>query len=1000
MRPLLRVALAVSMLTACTDTSTIGGSSDSLPVADGIGDVNGVSGSDASLDSVGGPWGGKDVVLVDTGNVDSGGTVVGDGGGLLDVGGDVAMQCGAEGDFGCPCEAPKDCLSGYCIGSRDGLVCTEQCVSTCPAGWGCKQDLGSSPDVVFICVPLDLPLCAPCKSNKDCSDETFGLTGSCIPGSAGSAFCGTKCGAEEPCPKGYDCADATDVTGAAAKRCVPQSGECTCSWYAELKGNTTLCDLTNELGTCSGERWCEDGTLVPCDATEPAEETCNGADDDCDGDVDEGLLGLHCEVENEFGLCEGVTDCKGGVGSCSAQIPAAEACDGLDNDCDGEVDEDAKDTDGDGLADCVDDDDDDDEVLDEDDNCPKTKNGDQLDTDLDGKGDVCDPDDDNDQVPDEDDCEPLDGKIYPGAKDDTCDGIDNNCNGETDEQVPNTGPGTDPCNDDDDGDGVLDEQDNCPKTENADQLDTDLDGKGNACDPDDDNDQIPDEDDCEPLDGKVYPGAKDDTCDGIDNNCNGETDEQVPNPGPGTDPCKDDDDGDGDPDTSDCAPTDAAIYHGAPEACDGIDSDCDGGLNDEGSAGCQIFYQDKDADEYGVESVSKCLCQEADKFTATVVGDCDDSKNAAHPGAAEACDGIDNDCDGEVDEPGANGCLTFVLDGDGDGWGKTGDVKCLCAALAPYSATQGGDCNDGNGAVNPDAGESCNGIDDNCNGEKDEGENKPGCNTYFADADGDTYGVVDQSKCLCNVAAPYTATKTGDCNDADGATHPNATELCDGKDNDCSGGVDEEGASGCTTWYKDADGDTYGVGNDKKCLCGKQGTYSTSTAGDCHDGDATVHPGAQEICNGKDDNCVGGTDEEGAQNCQVYYTDNDNDGWGVSPSKCLCGKSGAFKTLTPGDCYDGNGNAHPGQTGWFTTHRGDGSYDYDCNNTQETKWNEVGVCSSLLCINGGKAGWFSGGQVAACGSTVAWATSCYTSWPWECNGGCCANTEQRTQQCR
>ena len=99
-------------------------------------------------------------------------------------------------------------------------------------------------------------------------------------------------------------------------------------------------------------------------------------------------------------------------------------------------------------------------------------------------------------------------------------------------------------------------------------------------------------------------------------------------------------------------------------------------------------------------------------------------------------------------------------------------------------------------------------------------------------------------------------------NDEDDDMYPGAEEVCNGKDDDCDGSIDEEGATGCVTYYRDLDGDGWGT-DDGKCLCGPEGEYTSTLSGDCDDGDSTIYPLAPEICGDlKDNNCDGQIDED------------------------------------------------------------------------------------------------------------------------------------------
>jgi hypothetical protein len=237
---------------------------------------------------------------------------------------------------------------------------------------------------------------------------------------------------------------------------------------------------------------------------------------------------------------------------------------------------------------------------------------------------------------------------------------------------------------------------------------------------------------------------------------------------------------------------------------------------------------------------------DGDGYDASV--DCNDNNAAVHPGATELCNGIDDNCDTQIDEGVKS---TFYADADNDTYGNPNVTTLACSAPTGY-VSNNTDCNDGNINVHPNATEVCNGIDDNCNSQIDEGVKS----TFYADADNDTYGNPNITTLACSAPTGYVSSNT-DCNDGNINVHPNATEVCNGIDDNCNSQIDEGVKS---TFYADADNDTYGNPNVTTLACSAPRGYVSSNT-DCDDNNAAVHPGVTEICNAVDDNCNGTIDE-------------------------------------------------------------------------------------------------------------------------------------------
>lgn len=512
-----------------------------------------------------------------------------------------------------PCESDEDCLGqGRCLLLPvSHRLCMPWCSNGCPQDTQCADDNQEN----SVCVPPHPGLCRPCMQDSDCRHHQIPWDSFCVDLGSKGSFCLTGCDLSHVCPDGYECKSHSLVDENVEDVCEPLPGaECGCEGWME--GASTHCQVTNTFGSCPGARGCVNQQLTPCDGATPEQEDCDGVDNNCNGTVDDMLPISTCVRDYTDGACLLRRECANGQWQCP--FPA------LQDTCSLE------------YLDC-------------------TWWGDILDTDEDMMPNLCDSDDDGDGFPDSEDCEPLEANIHPGAQE-VCDGLDNDCNGAVDD-VPGVG---DDCTSESPWGYCLGEQQcqsgalaclplppspvHCPSQGEEchfylnEEDDVDGDGLPWFCDPDADNDGVLNDFDNCPITANTDQRDNDGDKQG--------------------DACDEDDDNDLVPDEQDCCPlihnTDQANHDDDP-LCDVCDPDDDNDLILDTDDNCRLIYnptqEDNDFDTQGD------LCDE-------------DDDNDQVPDDVDNCpldanmlqENIDGDGEGDVCDPDADGDLILNED--------------------------------------------------------------------------------------------------------------------------------------------------------------------------------------------------------------------------------------------------------------------------------------------------------------------------------------------------
>ena len=426
----------------------------------------------------------------------------------------------------------------------------------------------------------------------------------------------------------------------------------------------------------------------------------------------------------------------------------------------------------------------------------------------------------------------------------------------------------------------------------------------------------------------------------------------------------------------DCDDFRAGINPGAIEECDGIDNDCDGQA-DEGLREV-LFFLDADSDGYGDPDTSNGItsCAPPPGYVGNR-SDCDDTNAGISPDAIEVCDEVDNNCNNLIDDQDAQldikSANVWHVDADSDSFGdgsfELGTFIQQCASPGPNFVLNAEDCDDDSDLINPNANETCNRIDDDCDKLIDDsdpdlnpalqslwyedadldGAGNPKSTTlacfqpwfyvddntdcddtepcitdpapWYLDGDNDGFPAGKPTEDLCAGPTNEYILECGqgfDCDDSNPFTNPLGNEICDvmtPTDNDCDGLIDDADPSldpnFAFVYYQDLDSDTFGNPDAIALGCVPPMGYVEDDT-DCDDTDFDVKPGGNEVCDGIDNDCDQDIDDEDdsvdLSTSSLWWSDFDGDGFGDQNVPALACNQPADFVDNDLDCDDTDAN--------------------------------------------------------------------------------------------